>query len=91
MKRYNGYKIIEDSSFVEHFNIQVERTLKERLFSFKWFVKYKTVHKVKPNTNICVVKDCLFMHPTTAQQLYKEIEKKGIKLWITNVKDVDIN
>lgn len=70
----NGFKIIEDTGMVEFYTEKVKRTFKERLFSFHWFTKLKTINKSRPDNQIIRYEDKLIMHPKTKDRVLKALE-----------------
>ena len=64
-----GFKIIEDINMVEYYTEEVKLSWVERIFTFKWFTKYKTIHKSKPKSEVMRWEDKLIMHPETLIQL----------------------
>lgn len=72
----NGLKIVEDENMVEHYTEKVLMGWEERFFSFKWFTKFKTIHKTKPDTRVIKFENYLIMHPEIALKLKQEIDRK---------------
>ena len=70
------FRIVENSDMVEYYTEKVLMGWKERFFSFKWFTKYKIIHKTRPDNKVIKFGGNLIMHPENVLKLKQEFDKR---------------